>query len=145
MFQRLTRCSSPLRALALTTAVLLAGHVNALPPGTADEISERLTPAGSLCRAGDDCGVAADAGPVEPRSGEEIYNNFCFACHGTGVGGAPKLGDVAEWEPRIAKGMDALWNTMQNGLNTMPPKGTCMNCSDDELRDSMNYMVEQGQ
>ncbi len=125
--------------------VLAASVVTALPPGTEREISARLTPAGKICRAGDDCGVAVAAAPTGPRSGEEIYNSFCFACHTTGVGGAPKMGDVAGWAPRIDKGMDALWGTMQNGLNAMPAKGTCMNCSDDELRASMNYLVESGQ
>lgn len=125
--------------------LLLATAVQALPPGTPDEIRERLTPKGQLCRAGDDCGVAVAAAPVAPRSGEEVYNQFCFACHATGVGGAPKVGDIAAWEPRISKGMDTLWSTMQNGLNAMPAKGTCMNCSDDELRASMNYLVESGQ
>jgi len=78
------------------------------------------------------------------RSGEEVYNQHCCACHANGVGGAPKVGDTAAWEPRIAKGMDALWTTMQNGLNAMPPMGTCMTCSEDELRASMNYLVDLG-
>ena len=129
------------RLVALLT-VLAASALHAVPPGTEDEISARLTPVGSLCRAGDDCGVVAVAAPTAPRSGEEIYNSFCFACHAAGVGGAPVLGDAAQWAPRIDKGMDALWTTMQNGLNAMPPKGTCMNCSDDELRASLDYVLE---
>ena len=100
--------------------------------------------------------VAPPAAPVEPpeeaiaesaaatRDGETIYKASCFACHDAGVAGAPKLGDKAAWAPRIAKGNDALYSTLQNGLNAMPPKGTCMNCSDDELRAVLNYMTEQG-
>ena len=131
---------------ALIVGALLCGYaVQALPPGTDDEIRSRLVSASQLCRAGDDCGTATAAAPTEPRSGEEVYNQFCFACHATGVGGAPKVGIAADWEPRISKGMDALWSTMQNGLNAMPAKGTCMNCSDDELRASMNYLVDQSQ
>ena len=130
------------KAILVLLTIVPATALNAVPPGTEDEIRTRLVPAGQVCRAGDDCGVAVAAGPTAVRSGEEVYNQFCFACHATGVGGAPKVGDVAEWEPRIAKGMDALWTTMQNGLNAMPAKGTCVNCSDDELRDSMNYLVD---
>jgi len=130
---------------ALVSALLLSCAVGAVPPGTEDEIRSRLVAAGQLCRAGDDCGVAVAAAPVEPRSGEEVYNQFCFACHATGVGGAPRVGELADWEPRIAKGMETLWSTMQNGLNAMPAKGTCMNCSDDELRASMNYLVDSTQ
>ena len=135
-------CADLGKAIFALLAMVCATSLNAVPPGTADEIRTRLVPAGQLCRAGDDCGVAVAAGPTAVRSGEEVYNQFCFACHATGVGGAPKVGDTAEWEPRIAKGMDALWTTMQNGLNAMPAKGTCVNCSDDELRDSMNYLVD---
>ena len=78
------------------------------------------------------------------RDGQTVYKTACFACHDAGVAGAPKLGDKAAWAPRIAKGNDALYSTLQNGLNAMPPKGTCMNCSDDELKAVLDYMVEQG-
>lgn len=96
--------------------------------------------------------VAEPATPVEPpvepvaaaRDGQMIYKAACFACHDAGVAGAPKLGDKAAWAPRIAKGSDALYSTLQNGLNAMPPKGTCMNCNDDELKAVLDYMIEQG-
>ena len=78
------------------------------------------------------------------RDGQTVYKTACFACHDAGVAGAPKLGDKAAWAPRIAKGNDALYSALQNGLNAMPPKGTCMNCSDDELKAVLDYMVEQG-
>lgn len=147
MFPRLqqTRLSIQAAALALLVTGAIAGSAGAVAPGTEDEIRARLAPAAQLCRAGDDCGVVVAAAPTEPRSGEEVYNAFCFACHATGVGGAPKVGDLAAWDPRIGKGLDALWGTMQNGLGAMPAKGTCMNCSDDELRASMNYLVDSAQ
>ncbi len=128
--------------LGLLLVCAAVGTASAIAPGTEDEIRSRLEPVAQLCRAGDDCGVVVAAAPTEPRSGEEVYNSFCFACHATGVGGAPLVGDVAAWEPRVAKGMDSLWGTMQNGLGAMPAKGTCMNCSDDELRASMNFLVD---
>ena len=76
--------------------------------------------------------------------GQKIYQKTCQACHLVGVAGAPKLGDKAAWAPRIAKGNDALLSSVKNGLNAMPPKGTCMSCSEDELRAAIVYMVEQG-
>jgi len=76
--------------------------------------------------------------------GQKIYQASCKACHVAGVAGAPKLGDKEAWAPRIAKGNDALLLSVKNGLNAMPPKGTCMSCSEDELRAAMEYMVEQG-
>ena len=51
------------------------------------------------------------------------------------------LGDAAAWEPRVAQGMDVLMANTINGINVMPPKGTCMACSDDELRAAVEYMI----
>ena len=76
--------------------------------------------------------------------GQSIYQKSCQACHAAGIAGAPKLGDKAAWAPRIAKGNDALLSSVKNGLKAMPPKGTCMSCSEDELRAAMEYMVGQG-
>jgi cytochrome c5 len=112
-----------------------------VPPGTNDEISARLKPAGQLCKAGDPCGQASAAtAGGEARSAEQVYNQFCFACHATGVGGAPKKGHPDDWAPRLAKGNDAIWKSVISGLNAMPPKGTCMNCSDDELKVAITFM-----
>lgn len=118
------------------------------------EIAERLQPVGSVCLAGECAGgsaqpavniVLAQAGG---RSGEEVYNTKCNVCHGTGVGNAPKLGDKAAWTPRIAKGMDTLMSNVINGftdVGMMPPKGICMDCSDEELRAAVDYMLEKSQ
>jgi cytochrome c5 len=29
-----------------------------------------------------------------------------------------------------------------NGINAMPPKGMCMDCSDDEIKDAVKHMVD---
>jgi cytochrome c5 len=133
----------------LAVTVGLSALAQQVPPGTDDEVRERLRPFGQLCRAGDDCAVgpamagAAMAGGA--MSGEQVYNQFCGTCHGAGVAGAPVLGDAAAWQPRIAQGPDTLWEHTLNGINAMPPKGTCMSCSDEDLRAAMDYMVEQSQ
>lgn len=86
--------------------------------------------------------VAASGGG-DARSGETVYNSYCFACHMAGVAGAPKLGDAEAWAPRIDKGKEALYQSTYNGLNAMPPRGTCMNCSDQELQNAVDWMVAQ--
>ncbi|MCW8982615.1 MAG: c-type cytochrome [Gammaproteobacteria bacterium] len=85
----------------------------------------------------------AAAAPAAARSGEDVYKGACFACHGTGAAGAPKMGDTAAWEPRIAKGMDALLQSALNGVpgTGMTPKGTCATCSSDELKAAVEYMT----
>ena len=131
----------------LLSVVAFAGVAvaEAIPPGSADEIRERTNPLGQLCRAGTGCGgptsVAVARGGSSGMSGEQIYNQFCFACHTTGVTDAPKLADADDWAPRLAKGIDTLMESTINGLNIMPAKGTCMACSDDELRAAVDYMV----
>ncbi len=92
---------------------------------------------------------AADPAPTAApaqvaKSGESIYNTKCMACHMTGAAGAPKLDDKANWEARIAKGQDALYQSALNGTTKgMPPRGTCMDCSDDELKATVDWMVSQ--
>lgn len=82
--------------------------------------------------------------PTASADGQKIYQTSCQACHAAGIAGAPKLGDKDAWAPRIAKGNDALFASVKNGLKAMPPKGTCMSCSDDDLRAAVEYMVGQG-
>lgn len=75
---------------------------------------------------------------------ETTYMASCFACHSTGAAGAPKVGEgnAEAWAPRMEKGMDAVVTNAINGLNTMPPKGLCFTCTDDDLRALVQYMVD---
>lgn len=113
------------------------------------EIIDRIKPVGEVCLEGEDCAVAtaapASAGPAEARSGEKIYNTSCFACHGTGVAGAPKVGDPGVWASRMENGLDAMVSNAINGINAMPPRGTCMDCSDEEIQTTVQYMLDNSQ
>jgi len=130
---------------AILTMAVFSTQAEPVPAGSDDEIRDRLTPFGSLCRAGDDCGTAAAVVASGPKSGEEVYNQFCFACHATGASDAPLFADSEAWAPRIAKGMETLMGSTLNGIGMMPPKGTCMGCSDEELQAAVDYMVDQVQ
>lgn len=80
--------------------------------------------------------------PAEPRSGEKIYNTFCVACHATGAAGAPIKGDAVAWEPRVAQGEATLIKHAIAGFNVMPARGTCANCSDDEIASTVKYLIK---
>ena len=79
---------------------------------------------------------------VAVADGKATYDAKCGLCHATGAANAPKLGDSAAWGPRAAKGIDALLATAIAGTaKGMPPKGMCMDCSDDQLKAAIEYMV----
>jgi len=108
-------------------------------------VAERIAPVGQLNTGAPMMPVAeapaAAAAPAAARSGEDVYKSTCFACHGTGAAGSPKFGDKAAWAPRIKQGMDTLHTHAITGIRAMPPRGTCGNCSDDELKKAVDYMV----
>jgi len=73
------------------------------------------------------------------------YMASCFACHSTGAAGAPKVqagAYDAEWAARMEKGMDAVMANVINGVNAMPAKGMCFDCTDADLRALVDYMIE---
>lgn len=83
------------------------------------------------------------AAPAAAADGEAVYTKACIACHSTGVAGAPKVGDKAAWEPRLAQGMDALVGSSVKGKGAMPPKGGNMSLTDAEIESAVEYMLEK--
>ena len=77
--------------------------------------------------------------------GQAIYDKTCAMCHAAGVAGAPKLGDGAAWQQRVAQGMDVLVANAINGKNAMPPKGACADCSDADIKTVVEYMIALSQ
>ncbi len=128
-----------LKALILAAATLVAAQAWAADDAQADKIRDRIKPVGTVC-VGAECGGAVVSAAAEPRSGEAVYNTACMACHAVGVLGAPKKGDKAAWDDKLAKGLDASLQNSINGINAMPPKGNCLNCSDDELLAAIKFM-----
>jgi cytochrome c5 len=70
-----------------------------------------------------------------------VYDETCHVCHATGLAGSPKYGDKAAWAPRIATGVDALYNAALHGLRAMPPKGGNASLSDAQVKAAVDYMV----
>lgn len=105
-------------------------------------IAERLKPVGNVCVEGDDCGTASASAPAGPKSPADIYQSSCAACHGSGVMGAPKFGDAAAWNERLSKGIDTITANAISGINAMPPRGTCASCSDEDIKATIEYMID---
>jgi len=113
--------------------------------GDESAVADRIKPVVSLealMSGGEAASASAAAAPAAMKSPEELFNGACAACHNTGVAGAPKLGDAAAWEPRYARGMDALFASATNGKGAMPPRGGS-SYSDDEINSVIGFMLEK--
>lgn len=86
------------------------------------------------------CAVSAFAQPDMAK-----YDKSCKICHASGAAGAPKTGDAAAWAPRMEKGMEVLVVSVNTGLNAMPPKGMCFDCSDEDYAAMIEYMSQPAQ
>jgi cytochrome c5 len=118
-------------------------------------VDERLQPFAKVAVAGQDNSAlkieattpaGSAAGPAPPKNGDELFEQACKACHGAGIGGAPKAGDKAAWGPRIAKGKDVLYDHALHGYTgsagMMPAKGGRVDVSDDLVKQAVDHMVE---
>lgn len=110
---------------------------------SAEAIEKRLQPMGQVKVFGQsaDGTIVAPTGKANVGGPEQIYNNNCKMCHGTGLAGAPRLGNKADWAPRVSQGMDVLYHAAVAGIRAMPPKGNCLQCSEEDIKKTVQYMV----
>jgi cytochrome c5 len=78
------------------------------------------------------------------RSGAQIVEAQCSKCHREGVGGAPRIGDVAAWAPRLKSGLDGAVRSAIHGHGGMPPRGDRADLTDAEVRNAVIYMLNPG-
>ena len=80
-------------------------------------------------------------------SGKTTFHTYCYICHENAVGEVTMLTDKARWTENGAKNIETLVQHVHDGYTgdygTMPPKGTCMDCSKDDLRDAIFYMMSE--
>ncbi len=111
--------------------------------------TERIKPIGQVNLV-EEKGVVAQTSVQKPvvkktgpaKSGKEVYNTTCMACHATGIAGAPKYGNKELWAPRIAKGEATLIQHALNGFNAMPPRGGNSALSDAEVKAAVHYILQ---
>lgn len=77
------------------------------------------------------------------EAGKKVYDQYCSGCHLTGAGGAPKVGDTAAWDTLKRLGLNKLYENAINGIDGMPPKGTCMTCTTANIQDAVQYMLSE--
>jgi cytochrome c5 len=75
---------------------------------------------------------------------EQIYQKTCGVCHANGVANAPKKGDKAQWQIRLdQRGIEGLYLSAIEGRNAMPPKGLCGECTDDQIKQVVDYLISE--
>ncbi len=123
--------------------ILLANYVSTAAKPAAgtqalDEqaVASRIAPVGHV-----DVKDANDAGAM--KTGEQVFQAQCSACHATGAAGAPKFGDAAAWGPRIKSGVEALLTSALKGKGNMGPQGGG-DFSDFEIQRAVVYMANNG-
>jgi len=138
--------------IAFTVLIVIAARfvggsledVMAEDPMLQAKVRDRIAPVGQVRIAGQaEQAPAAIGGAAVARSGAEVYQAACLACHATGAAGAPKTGDKAAWEPRVALGMDVLMASVVNGKGAMPPRGGNPSLTDEEIGKAIDYMLDE--
>lgn len=131
--------------VALTVVLFIMAQMigGKKPAGAADakSVAERIKPVGEVTVASGNAVMNALIPAAHAAAdGKSIYDKTCSACHIAGVAGAPKLGDKVAWAPRIAQGMDKIYENGIKGKAAMPPKGTFTG-SDADFKAAVDYMV----
>ena len=87
--------------------------------------------------------VAAPVTEHVAKSGAEVVKGGCAMCHAAGLMNAPKIGDKAQWAPRIALGYETLVKHAVEGIRTMPAKGGNPDLSEAEIAAAVAEMANQ--
>ena len=77
------------------------------------------------------------------QAGNAVYAAVCAACHDSGVAGAPKTGDNASWNQRLAQGYDTLVKHAIEGIRAMPAKGGNPDLDDVEVARAVVFMTNK--
>lgn len=111
--------------------------------GDPNQIAEASATEALQVAAAEPAAAASPEAAAPAKPGDAVYGGVCVACHAAGVAGAPKLDDKAAWESRVAQGIDGLVSSVLNGKNAMPPKGGNPSLSEKEIRNAVEYMLQQ--
>ncbi len=131
-------------------AIVIAANFLVEPGNTAPNTAKltamaaRIVPVGSVRTSveGVDDATASSESASQPKSGKQLAETVCLACHGAATAAAlnaPAIGDAAAWDSRLSAGMDTLVSNAINGKGAMPPRGGS-SFSDDEMRLAVEYL-----
>ena len=107
-----------------------------------NSVLDRIKPVGEVRIDTSTQVASAEIVETAVRSGEEIYNSKCAGCHTSGVMGSPKFASLEDWAPRVGLGLEKLTLSAIAGKGGMPAKGTCMDCTDNDIKITVQYMLD---
>lgn len=113
---------------------------------SAQAIATRLAPIGSV--------KVDHPKPISPPNtppllapseylGQQIVTTRCILCHGHGIGGAPRLTVKTDWTKRLEQNKAVLFEHLKHGYRAMPPKGACLECSNNDLHAALDYLLKE--
>lgn len=82
----------------------------------------------------------------DEHKAEKIYQSYCANCHNPKPLipiGAPNIKDKLSWKKRLEQGRKKINQHTLEGVNLMPARGGCFECSDQELIAIVDWMIEQ--
>ena len=121
--------------LLVTFAVSMPRPAPRSDSRSAEAVAQRLQPVGTVM-------IKDESDPAAMKTGLQVYEVQCAACHNTGAAGAPKLGDKGAWSARLASGYSALLNAALKGKGAMGAQGGGDH-SDFEIARAVVYMANQ--
>ncbi|WP_084273766.1 c-type cytochrome [Legionella fairfieldensis] len=89
-------------------------------------------------------GIAGSEAQPTLKRGKQVYVHSCIICHQNGEMSAPVIGDSSNWYLRLKQsGLTGLYRHAINGYNSMPVKGACVTCSDNDLVAAVDYILRK--
>lgn len=82
--------------------------------------------------------------PPTIRRGREVYARVCNICHQRGEMSAPVIGTSPNWYQRYQRsGLEGLYQHAIKGHNSMPIRGACVTCSDNDIKAAVDYILDR--
>src|SRR5258706_331906 len=127
----------PIILIVLLSQLATSGRIfdKDSPAMSPEEVAKRIKPVADVAVSG------GGPGAKVLKTGQQVYQTVCTACHATGVAKAPKFGDKRDWGPRIREGQKALVQVALKGEGAMPPRGGASDLSDLEVERAVVYMA----
>lgn len=78
------------------------------------------------------------------KRGKQVYVKACHICHQKAIMGAPAIGNGPGWFARVKQqGLKSVYRHAINGYNSMPIRGACVTCSDNDVISAVDYLLHE--